>query len=227
MAEETENLKQLEKIGDSLTKVEQIIEKNKKPILYVLIVIILLICGFFAYKNLYLGKQQDAALSAMWPAEAQFRTDSFHIALYGNENVTGFADIIDEYGQTKAGNVARFYAGCCAMRLGEFEAAIEYLENFSTKDPILESEAICLIGDAYSEMEDYKKAVSNYEEAAEVADNELLSPRCLLKAGLVYEKLGEFDNAVKTYTKVKTNYNGAPEAASIDKYITRAQLQKK
>ena len=28
------------------------------------------------------------------------------IALYGNENVTGFVDIISEYGRTKAGNTA-------------------------------------------------------------------------------------------------------------------------
>jgi tetratricopeptide (TPR) repeat protein len=226
MAEEIENQEQSKTIGDSLTKVEQIIEKNKKPLLYVLLVVVLLICGFFAYKNLYLGKQQEEALSAMWPAETQFRADSFHIALYGNENVTGFVDIIDQYGRTKAGNVARFYAACCAMRLGEFDAAVEYLEDFSTDDPILESESICLLGDAYSEMGKYDKAVSKYEEAAEVADNELLSPRCLVKAGLVYEKLGKFDDAVKAYTKIKTDYNGSPEAASIDKYITRAQLKK-
>ena len=71
-----------------------------------------------------------------------------------------------------------------------------------------------------------KRIVSKYEEAAEVADNELLSPRCLVKAGLVYEKLGKFDDAVKAYTKIKTDYNGSPEAVSIDKYITRAQLKK-
>lgn len=226
MAEEAQNQDQLEQIGSSLTKVEQFVEKNKNTVLTIVGVVILVICGFFAYKNLYLEKQQDKALAAMWPAENQFRIDSFHIALYGNENVTGFADIVDEFGNTKAGNTARYYAGCCAMRLGEFETAIEYLDDFSTDDPILEPESICLLGDAYCEMENYKKAASLYEKAAKVADNELLSPRFLIKAGLAYEQLAQFDKAIEVYTKIQKQYDGAPEAASIEKYITRAQLKK-
>ena len=121
MAEDTQNQDQLEQIGSSLTKVEQFVENNKKTVLYVVAAIVVVICGVFAYKNLYLDKQQDKALAAMWPAENQFRIDSFHIALYGNENVTGFIDIVDEFGSTKAGNTARYYAGCCAMRLGELK----------------------------------------------------------------------------------------------------------
>lgn len=226
MAEDTQNQDQLEQIGSSLTKVEQFVENNKKTVLYVVAAIVVVICGVFAYKNLYLDKQQDKALAAMWPAENQFRIDSFHIALYGNENVTGFIDIVDEFGGTKAGNTARYYAGCCAMRLGEFETAIEYLSDFSTDDPIIESEAICLLGDAYSETENYKKAVSLYKKAAKVADNELLSPRCLMKAGLVYEKLGEYDNAIEAYQTIKKEYDGTPEASSVEKYITRAQLKR-
>lgn len=226
MAEETQNQGQIEQITDSLNKVEKFVEDNKKSILYAVAVIVVLICGFFAYKNLYLGKQQDKALAAMWQAENQFRADSFHIALYGNENVTGFIDVVDEYGSTKAGNTARYYAGCCAMRLGEFETAVEYLEDFSTNDPILESESVCLLGDAYCELENYSTAVSLYEKAAKVADNESLSPRCLMKAGLVYEKMGKYDKAIAAYEKIKKEFNGVPEAASVDKYITRAQLKK-
>lgn len=226
MAGEAQNQDQLEQIGSQLTKVEQFIEDNKKVVLCTVGVVVLLICGVFAYKNLYLDKQQDKALAAMWQAENQFRADSFHIALYGNENVTGFEDIVDEFGNTKAGNTARYYAGCCAMRLGEFETAIKYLSDFSTDDAIIESEAICLLGDAYSETENYKKAVSLYKKAAKVADNELLSPRYLMKAGLTYEKLGEYDDAVEAYQKIKEQYDGTQEASSIDKYITRAKLKK-
>ena len=56
MAEEVQNQDQIEKIGDSLTKVEKFVEDNKKTILIVVAVIAVLICGFFAYKNLYLNK---------------------------------------------------------------------------------------------------------------------------------------------------------------------------
>ena len=188
------------------------------------VAIAVLICGFFAYKNLYVAKQERAALAAMYPAQNQYAIDSFHIALYGNENVTGFEDIVKEYGSVC--NVSYFYAGSCAIHLGEFQAAIDYLEDFSSKDPILQPEALCLIGDAYSELENYKKAASYYEKAAKVADTELLSPRFLIKAGLVYEKMGAYSDALKAYNTIKEKYSGAQEMNAVEKYITRAQLRK-
>ncbi len=226
MAEETQNQDQLEQIGSSLTKVEKYIEDHKKPILYIVGIIILVICGFFAYKKLYLEKQQDKALAAMWQAQAQFQIDSFQIALNGNENVTGFADIVDEYGRTKAGNLARYYAACCAMNLGQFEDAVKYLKSFSTEDPIIKAESICLLGDAYSELGQYEDAVAKYEKAAKVANHELMSPRILMKAGILYEKLGKKDKALTVYQKIKDEYDGTQEASAIDKYITRINLQK-
>ncbi|MCQ2606098.1 MAG: tetratricopeptide repeat protein [Bacteroidales bacterium] len=223
MAEETENL--TEQIGDSVNKVEQFVEKNKKSLIIGGVVVVLLICGFFAYKNLYLGKKQSEAMAAMWPAQMQFSKDSFHIALYGNENVTGFEDIVKEYGNTKAGNTANYYAGVCALNLGEFDAAIDYLDDFSGDDLMLKPLAVGLIGDAYSEKEEYAKAASQYEKAANIADNESMSPYFLMKAGRVYEKMGKNSAAVKVYIKIKSDYNSSMEARDIEKYITRASAK--
>ncbi len=227
MAEETQNLDQLEQIGDSLTKVEKYVENHKKVILTVVAVIAILICGFFAYKNLYLKKQQDKALAAMWQAELQFRADSFQIALYGNENVTGFADVVEEFGRTGAGNVARYYAGACAMKLGEYEEAVKYLKKFSCDDPIIEPMSIGLLGDAYSELGKYQDAVSKYEKAAKIAENEILSPIYLEKAAIAYEKLEKYGDAVKVYEKLKKDYSNSDAGRMAEKNITRVQLLKK
>lgn len=224
MAEETENL--TEQIGESVGKVESFVETHKKPLIIGIAVVVLVICGFFAYKKLYIPKKQSEAVSAMWQAQQMFQIDSFNIALYGNENVTGFEEIVKKYGNTPAGNTANYYAGVCAMNLHEFKAAIDYLDDFSTDDPILEPLAIGLQGDAYSELEKYSKAVSYYEKAAKVADNELVSPRFLVKAGIAYEKMGKYSDAVRVYTKVKTDYNASLEANTIEKYIVRAQMKK-
>lgn len=224
MAEETENL--TEQIGESVNKVEQFVENNKKSLIIGGVVVVLLICGFFAYKNLYLGKKQSEALAAMWPAQVQFSRDSFHIALYGNENVTGFEDIVKEYGNTKAGNTANYYAGVCALNLGEFDAAIDYLKDFSTDDLMLEPLAAGLVGDAYSEKEEYSKAASQYEKAAKIANNESMSPYFLMKAGRAYEKIGKNSDAVKVYSKIKSDFDGSQESRDIEKYITRAQSAK-
>ena len=233
MAEESQNVGQLEQIGESVSKIEKFFEDNKKTITIVVVVVAVLICGFFAYKNLYLVKQQDKALAAMWQAQRAFDQDSFQIALYGNENITGFVDIIDEYSNTKAGNTAYYYAGCCAMKLADsthkeyYEDAVKYLKKFSTDDPILEPLSIGLLGDAYCELNELDKAVSKYEKAAKVADDEMISPLFLSKAGLIYEKLEKYNKALEVYEKIKKEYDNSPQAASIDKYITRVNLLKK
>ena len=233
MAEESQNVGQLEQISDSVSKIEKFFNDNKKTVIIVVSAVVVLICGFFAYKNLYLVKQQDKALAEMWQAQRAFDQDSFQIALNGNENITGFVDIIDQYSNTKAGNTAYYYAACCAMKLADsahtdyYEDAVKYLKKFSTDDPILEPLSIGLMGDAYCELNELSKAVSKYEKAAKVADNETLSPLFLQKAGLVYEKLGKYGDALKVYTKIKEEYDGSQQAASIDKYITRANLLKK
>jgi hypothetical protein len=41
--------------------------------------------------------------------------------------------IAEDFGSTKAGNLANFYAGTALMKQGKFDEAIEYLSDFSSK----------------------------------------------------------------------------------------------
>ena len=69
--------------------------------------------------------------------------------------------------------------------------------------------SIGLLGDAYSELGKYQDAVSKYEKAADVAENEILSPIYLEKAAIVYEKLEKYSDAVKVYEKLKKEYSNS------------------
>ena len=62
--------------------------------------------------------------------------------------------------------------------------------------------------------------------AAKAADNEVVSPVYLKKAGLAYENLKEYDKAVQAYKSIKEKYYNSMEASDIDKYITRAAAAK-
>ena len=135
-----------------------------------------------------------------------FAKDLFICALYGNESVMGFSEIVDEYGSTKAGNLAKAYAGFCCIKLGEYENAISYLEDFEVQDPVIMPLAKSAIGDAYTELGNLDKAVAFYLEAAELSSHELSSPLFLMKAGMVYEKMEKKDKALEVYTKIKDEY---------------------
>ena len=104
----------------------------------------------------------------MFMAELYFQKDSFALALNGDEQYEGFLSIADDYGVTKAGNLANYYAGLCYLNLGEFENAIDYFSDFSSNDIILSSLALGCIGDCYAELDDIETALDFYKKASKI-----------------------------------------------------------
>ena len=92
-----------------------------------MIVVVVVVGGFFGYKYLISGPRAEKAAAMMFVAEQQFAGDSFALALNGDGNFAGFLEVIDRYGSTDEGNLARHYAGICYLRLGEYQQALDYL----------------------------------------------------------------------------------------------------
>ena len=167
------------------------------------------------------------AAAAMFKGEQYFARDSFALALNGNgADYEGFEAIIDQYGSTDAGNLAKAYAGICYYKMGDTQKALDLLKSFSRKDQMVSPAVTGLIGDCYVNMGNTKEGISYFEKAAKEADNEVISPIYLKKAGIAYENLKEYDKAVKAYTTIKDKYYTSMEASDIDKYITRASAGK-
>jgi tetratricopeptide (TPR) repeat protein len=171
--------------------------------------------------------QEKKAAAAMFKGEQYFAKDSFNLALNGNgADYEGFEAIINQYGSTDAGNLAKAYAGICYFKLGENEKALDMLKSFSGSDEMISPAITGLIGDCYVNMGNVKEGISYFEKAASQANNEVISPTYLKKAGIAYESLQQYNDAVKAYTTIKEKYFNSMEAADIDKYITRASAAK-
>lgn len=222
----TDELSAAQEVEVIVSKSERFVNDNKKTIGGVLLAVLLILGGFFAYKYLYAQPREKAASEAIFRAEHYFGVDSFSIALNGDGAQTkGFLDVISKYGSTKAGNLAKGYAGICYFHLGDYDNALTYLKKYSGKDAMLAPTIQGLMGDCYVQKGDYKSAVSLFESAASSAKNDVISPIYLKKAGLAYEALNDNANALKCYEKIKDEYINSEEAASIQKYIERLSLK--
>ena len=196
--------------------------KNSKFIAYGLAAVILVVGGYVVYQNYIKGPQEEKAAEAMWRAEEYYRADSIRLALNGSGANQGFLRIISKYGGTKAGNVARFYAGSCYMKLGDFNNAIKQLKEFSTDDELLKVRAAGLLGDAYAETGKKAEAVENYKKAGTVfPDDNINSPEYLFRAGLMYETMGKNQDAIEMYNIIKEKYPTTQRGMEIDKYLAR------
>lgn len=190
MAKETKH-ENAEVVAEAVSKTELFFSKYSKAMLVILAVLVVAGVAFFCYHKFVYQVQKAEAMSQMYPAEANFRSQEYELALNGDGNVLGFSQIIDEYG-SKAGNAVYFYAGVCELQLGNYGQAVKYLSSYKGKDSILAARATACIGDAYVGLEEYGKALGYFEKAASKADN-MYAAAYLLKAGVVCEQLG--DNA--------------------------------
>lgn len=221
-----ENQKELEierqeKVVESVSKIEKFFNDNQKIIYGVLCAIIVIGLAVLAYQKFYLQPKKAEALAQLYPAEASFRSGEYDLALNGDGNVAGFAQIINDYGK-KAGVAVYLYAGVCELEAGNWQAALDYLKKYDGKEPILAARALAATGDAYVGLEDYKAALGYFEKAAAKADN-IFAATYLLKAAQVCEELGDTDKALSLYKQIKDKYPQSIEGYDVDKYISRIE----
>ncbi|MCF8379990.1 MAG: tetratricopeptide repeat protein [Bacteroidales bacterium] len=211
----------LEGIEQALTRTEQFIEDNSKPLTYIVGAIVILIILFIGAKRFYFTPLEQEAAGQMFMAEKFFERDSFELALNGYGTYPGFVEISEDYGMTKAANLADYYAGVCYLKLGDYEKAIDYLNKFSTEDILVGSAQYSSIGDAYVELNDMDAALKAYRKAISEYENNFTTPLILKKMALVNEELNENSEANALYKSIKSEYPESEEARDIDKYIAR------
>ncbi|RZL47715.1 MAG: tetratricopeptide repeat protein [Pedobacter sp.] len=205
------------------------LEENGKSLLFIGVAILALAAIAVYYFYSYLPSRANDAAAAMYKAEQFVGVDSLaNKAISGEGGYPGLEKIANEYENTKSANLANLYLGGIYLRKGEYKKATEALGKYTaTGSPVADPLALGLLGDAYSELKDFKQAATYYKKAADKASNKFTSPMFLKKLGLVNENLKDFKGAEEAYTKIKTQYPDSQEAAMIDEYIARAQAQVK
>lgn len=212
-------------LGEQFSKAEGFVTENRKSLLIIGGTIVALVLIYFGYQTFIMAPREKEAAEQMFMAERYFEQDSLDKAINGDGNFPGFQEIVDEYGSTKAGNLAKYYLGFAYLRKGQYEQAAESLTEFSSSDEVLSALALSGVADAYLELNNVEEAISYYKKASAKSKDEFTSPIILMKLGMAYENNGDAKKAVETYTKIKTEYVESAEAKDIDKFIARASAK--
>jgi tetratricopeptide (TPR) repeat protein len=215
----------LEAVEGVLTRTEMWFERNSKQITIVIGVVVIVVLGFFGYYRFIHLPNIEKAQSEMFMAEKYFEQNEYQKALEGDEKYAGFLEVVDNYGSTKSGKLAAYYAGICYLNMGEFEQAIKYLKKYTTKDALLCIFKEGAIGDAYLELGNLPEAMAQYKKAANMNSNDVTTPTFLFKLGQCYEMDNNFKTAIDTYEKIRITYPNSNEAREVEKYIARVKAQ--
>ncbi len=212
-------------------------EKFSRPIIYVGSAIILLIAGWYAYKEFIVAPKEQKASELIFPAEnlfakmasGGFNKDSVNILLNSGElegkKITGLLKIINQYGGTAAGNRAKYMTGASYLHIKEFDKAIKYLSDFDGNGASqVQSKAYILLGHAYAEQKKTSEALSNYKKAASVnTKDEFFAADALILAAAYADATGNSKEAISLYEEVKEKYpsNAAVQNGEVDKNLAK------
>jgi len=222
-------------LDEGANKTEQWVFKNQKAIFIIVGAIALLVLAYLAYGKFVEEPRELEASNEMFQAQNYFNTalngaaakDSLYtLALNGGEGKYGFLDIIDNYGGTKAGNLAQYYAGMAYLNTNKYQEAIDHLEDFESDDDELMLAPIAKggIGDAFIQLNQPSEALDYYEQAAKIRTNDFTTPRFLMKAALTALEVKDNGKAEELLNRIADEYPNSPAAVDVPLYMGMAKV---
>lgn len=214
-----------ESLGAAMNRTELFFERNGRAITWLVLALIVVAALVFGYRALVSAPRAKKAVEMMAQAQQRFeaQTPDFELALLGDANGAGFLDVAEQYGSTRAGNLAKHYAGICYLHMGDLEAAARYLAMYSPvkglPGQLVNAQNYGLQGDVAVGRGDYASAEKFYVRAAEASDNGLTAPMYLRKAGQAAQARGDAAAAAAFYQRIIDDYPSAFEAREAEKLL--------
>ena len=119
-------------LENAKNRTESFFENNSKTVIVALIAIFVLAAAIFGYRKLIVEPRMEKAQEMLYGAQYRFEEQNpdYALALNGDQSAPGFAEVVETYGGTPAGNLARYYAAACCMHLGDMAQAEQYIAKF-------------------------------------------------------------------------------------------------
>ena len=212
-------------VVEAVSKTEQFFQENGKKVMIAVVAIVVVAVAGYLFKHLVIDANADKAAELIVDAQDRFAVENadYALALNGDENGAGFLDVVEQYGSTASGNIAKHYAGICYLRLGDLENAEKYLSMYkavkSIPAEVVNAQNLGLRGDIAVEKGEYEAAVTLYKKAVAASANIYTAPLYLYKQVLAYAALGNKAEALKCLEALQADYATSIEAREAEKVL--------
>ena len=201
--------------------------ENKKYITYAATgLVVVVIAAFIIVRNRRANDERAAAevakVFSIYDAAAG-NAQQYTMAINGQpeHGIMGFKAIVENYGGTESGELARFYLANAYFNLGQYDEALKQFDKFSGSNSLLASSALAGLGGCYEMKKEYSKAASNYEKAAQESPNSVDTPEYLDSAARCFGLAGDKEKAIGLYKRLKQEFPTSTFARDADRYISQ------
>ena len=185
---------------------------------------ILAIAGYFIYNYSQRDKVNEEAQTEMVMPVVWYERDSMSRAINGDGQSATLVEIVENYGNTNAGNMARYYLGTAYLAVNNLDEGIATLEEHKKGDNMISAAAYGALGYAYEQKGDFETAAANYKEAASTPKENMYStPFYLMHAGRNLESANKTEEALQVYKDIRTKFPTSEEVrlGAVDRAIAK------
>ncbi|KAF0151749.1 MAG: Tetratricopeptide domain protein [Ignavibacteria bacterium] len=213
-----------DKLVTSYYKFQNFFMESQAKILIGFGVIAVIVVAYILYTNKV--KNDNQAASAMVAKVIPLlETGAYQVAVDGvpAQNITGLKKIVDDYGNTEEGELAKILLANAYIITGKSEEALNLYDDYSGSNTLLKASALAGKAGILESKKEYEEALGLYQKAAIIDETNPSNPEFLLKAGIANLKLGNKKEAKVLFETIKKDYTTAVPYMELEKYLVQTE----
>jgi tetratricopeptide (TPR) repeat protein len=209
-----------DKLVETYYKAYGFVEENKSKIAMYAGVLVLVIVAVYFYVQNRNSNNEEAGLQ-LSRVMSLYDAGSYLEAIEGRTGtqIKGLKKIVEEYGSTENGEIAKVYLANSYSFLGKQEEALKYYKDYSGGNDLFEAAALAGEAGYYAYKNEFEKAADTYLKASKVSEEDILNPEYMLSAAKNYMKAGNNEQAKELLENIRDNYNTSSAFREVDKYL--------
>ncbi len=183
-------------------------------------VLVLAALGWFYLNNTHTNNEK--ATTELAKVFSLYDNGQYQVAINGipEKNISGLQAIVDNYGSTKNGNVAKVYLANAFFNLQEYDKALKLYDDVSTNISLLEVSALSGMAACYEAKGNFSDAAKYFEKAGKKNSADPNAAENLYHAARNYTKSGNKERAVELYKSVQKEYPASTVAREADRFLS-------
>jgi len=209
------------------SKALEFVDAYSKQLMIGIGVFAVVVVAIVIYQN-KMEEENIAAATALSRIIPNYAQKNYQNAIEGQPgtDILGLKSIVENYGSSTQGEVAKLYLANSYYYTGQIDAALDVYSDITNSEAMIRAAAFAGKGACFVEKNNFAEAASNYEKAAHVSKYNALNSSYLLKAGINYIKAKDYETAESVLQLVKKEYKVSKEAQEVERYLDQIELNK-
>jgi TolA-binding protein len=202
-------------------------QKYQKQILIGVSALVVLVVVVILFQNKAEKNRREASAKLAAIVE-NYNLFDFNKALYGDSlhAKDGLIKIVEEYGSTTPGEIAKLFAGNSFYALTKYDEANKYYGDCGLSAPLFSAASDAGQAACYEAQGATDDAAQFYEIAEKEGKYNPNNAEYLLKAAINYIDAGKYERAEEMLNKIKSDYPKAKIAREVDRYFGKIAAKK-